>query len=122
MRRIEFGVAMLLMGIMGCQTGLRDFDLASKQFEVSYNVDSTQGLDSARLAVLVNTKAIYSFTKGGEGIVHTQLGMVSRDTIFQWKVQGDSLLINQDKYAVEKQVKGFKLKSNSAMLILRQQP
>ena len=116
-------IALLFLGlILSCSTGVREIDLISKQFEVSYNVDSTQGMDSSRIAGLLNAKTMYIFTEGGQGLVHTQYGMVSRDSSFRWQLQGDRLMINNQSYAIEKQLKGYKLKSDSAMLILRQQP
>ena len=108
--------------ITGCSGGVRDIDLESKQFEVTYNVDSTRGMDSTRLKTLQGSKAIYSFSKGGKGTQHTQTGMLSKDSSFTWQAKGDSLMINRDTYAIQKQDNGYKLKSASAMMILSQQP
>lgn len=117
------GIRAVLLGLpVGCNSGIRDLDFESRQFAVTYNIDSTKGIDSASLARLMNARAIYSFSKDGKGTNHMQMGMLSKDTPFTWKVEGDSLRINNKPYAVEKQDEGFILKSDSAKVILSQQP
>jgi hypothetical protein len=118
------GIALVFSGLMaGCSTGVRDIDLMGKQFDVSYNVDSTRGLDSMRTITLLNSKTILSFIEGGQGIVHRQTGTISKDSSFNWKMEEDGrVALNDQYYTIEKQVKGFKLKSDSAMLIFLQLP
>ena len=114
---------MLLPGLLaGCDTGVRELDFVSKQFSATYNIDSTRGLDSATLAKLMDSKAIYNFGEDGKGINHIQMGMVSKDTPFSWKVEKDSLVIDDQMYAVQKQEKGFILKSDSVKIMLSKQP
>jgi hypothetical protein len=113
----------VLLGFLAsCQSGLRDIDFESKQFTATYNVDSTNGVDTSSLSDLLDSKAIYSFSKGGKGTNHIRMGMLSKDTPFTWKVEGDSLRINNTPYAVQKQNEGFMLKSDSTKIILSQQP
>lgn len=114
--------AVLLSFLAGCKSGIRDIDFESKQFTATYNVDSTSGVDTSSLSDLLDSKAIYSFSKGGKGTNHIQMGMLSKDTPFTWQVEGDSLRINDTPYAVQKQDEGFMLKSDSAKIILSQQP
>ncbi len=102
--------------------GIRDLDLENKQFEVTYNVDSTRGLDSVSRENLMRSKAVYSFSENGKGTNHTQTGMLSKDTPFTWKIEGSGLRIDDKLYAVRKQDNGFILRSDSAKLILMQQP
>ncbi|WP_146624536.1 hypothetical protein [Larkinella arboricola] len=117
------GIGLLLSGLIaGCSTGMRDIDFINRQYEVSYNIDSTKGMDSARIAGLLNAKTVLNFLEGGQGTVHTQWGMVSKDSSFNWKLQEDQLVINDQSYTVEKLFKGYKLKSDAEMLIFRQQP
>lgn len=107
---------------IGCKSGVRKFDFESKQFSATFNVDSTLGIDSMRLANLVDSKAIYSFGEDGKGVTHIQMGMVSKDTPFTWKLQGDSLLIDNKPYAVQKQEQWLMLKSDSAKIMLSKAP
>ncbi|GAB3909919.1 hypothetical protein GCM10028803_48570 [Larkinella knui] len=123
MKSLPLGIASSLLGLLAsCTTGVRDIDLESKQFEATYNVDSTRGLDSARRQSLLNARAVYSFSKAGQGRLHTQIGMLSRDSSFTWKIKGDSLQIEGQTFAIKKQDNGYDLKSDSVMLILSQQP
>ena len=115
-----WGVSITLL--TGCNTGIRDLDFESKQFTATYNVDSTKGIDSIRLSSLMDSKAIYAFSKDGKGTNHIQMGMLSKDTPFTWKVEGDSLRIDNKPYAVQKQDQGFVLKSDSTKIMLSQQP
>jgi hypothetical protein len=118
----------LVMGItvliLGCTTGIRDLDLENKQFEATYNVDSTRGLDSTDMARLQLTKTIYSFGEDGVGTKHAQVGMLSTDSSFTWSIEGEkgeSLRINRNMYFVKEQSKGYRLMSDSTMLVLRLQ-
>ena len=114
----------VLMGFLavGCHSGIQDIDFESKQFTATYPVDSTNAVDTASLSDLLDSKAIYRFGKGGKGTNHIQIGMQAKDTPFTWKVEGDSLRINNTPYAVQKQGEAFMLRSDSARLILSQQP
>ncbi len=112
----------MLSLLAGCNPGIRDLDFESKQFSATYNVDSTRGIDSTRLPNLMDSKAIYAFSKDGKGTNHIQTGMLSKDTPFTWKMEGDSLRIDNKTYAVQKQDQGFILKSDSVKIILSQQP
>lgn len=113
----------LLLGLLaGCQTGVRDLDFTNKQFAATFNIDSTKGIDSTNLSMLRDSKAVYSFDEDGKGTNHIQMGMLSKDTPFSWKVQGDSLLIDNKPYWVKSENQGFLLKSDSAKIFLRQQP
>jgi hypothetical protein len=114
--------AVSLSLFIGCKKGIRDLDFESKQFMATYNVDSTRGIDRSNMARLMDSKAIYSFSKDGKGTNHIQMGMLSKDTPFTWKIQGDSLLFDNKPYAVQKQDQGFMLKSDSVKIILNQQP
>ncbi len=115
--------AVALSLFIGCNSKIRDLDFESKQFVATYNVDSTRGIiDSSNLANLIDSKAIYSFSKDGKGTNHVQMGMLSKDTPFTWKVAGDSLVIDNKPYAVQKQDQGFMLKSDSVKIMLSQQP
>lgn len=107
--------------LVGCQSGVRDLDFMNKQFAATFNVDSTKGIDSTNLATLSGSKAIYSFSEGGKGTNHIQMGMLSKDTPFTWKVQGDSLFIDDEPYTVKQQDQGFTLKSDSVKIFLSQQ-
>lgn len=115
------------MGVLGlgllssCQTGVRDIDFVSKQFAATYNVDSTKGIDSTNLASLMGSKAVYDFSKDGKGTNHIQMGMISKDTPFTWKVERDSLYIDKKGYAIERKDRGFTLRSDSAKIYLSQQ-
>ncbi|GAB3792410.1 hypothetical protein GCM10028819_02540 [Spirosoma humi] len=93
----------------------------NKQFVATFNVDSTKGIDSTNLATLSGSKAIYSFSEDGKGTNHIQMGMLSKDTPFTWKVQGDSLFIDNKPYTIKQQDQGFTLKSDSAKIFLSQQ-
>lgn len=116
------GICGLSLGLLvGCQSGVRNIDFMNKQFEATFNVDSTKGIDSTNLATLSSSKAIYSFSEDGKGMNHIQTGMLSKDTPFIWKVQGDSLFIDDKPYTIEHQNKGFVLKSDSAKIFLSQQ-
>lgn len=121
-RQTLYNWAVLLSLLTGCKTGVRDIDFESKQFTATYNVDSTRGIDTTNLNSLKESKALYSFSEAGKGINHVQMGMLSRDTPFTWKMEGDSLRIDNNVYAVVKQDQGFVLKSDSAKIILGQQP
>lgn len=117
------GIAIMsAVGWMGCSGGVRTIDLEGKQFEVTVNADSTAGLDSVRLEEMRQSPVIYNFSEGGEGQQHMQTGMLSRDTSFSWQVDGDSLQLDEERYAIEQTDEGFKLKSDSALLFLRTQP
>lgn len=118
----RFIPALLLGSVASCSPGVRDIDFESKQFEITYNLDSTRGLDSINTANLVRSKAVYAFSKDGKGTNHTQMGMLSKDTPFTWKVEDKNLRINNQLYAVEKQDNGYTLRSDSAKIILVQQP
>ena len=115
-----YGLSLSLLA--GCQTGVRDIDFMNKQFAATFNIDSTKGIDSTNLATLSDSKAVYSFSDGGKGTNHIQMGMLSKDTPFSWKVQGDSLLIDNKSYSVKPENQGFLLKSDSAKIFLSQQP
>ncbi|RYF53323.1 MAG: hypothetical protein EOO39_40930 [Cytophagaceae bacterium] len=108
--------------LVGCQTGVRDLDFTNKRFGATFNIDSTKGIDSTNLAMLSDSKAVYSFSEDGKGINHIQMGMLSKDTPFIWKVQGDSLLMDNKRYLVKPENQGFVLKSDSAKIFLIQQP
>ncbi|GAB3759579.1 hypothetical protein [Spirosoma pomorum] len=110
--------------VTGCTTGIRDLDLENKQFEATYNVDSTRGIDSTNMARLQLTKTIYSFGENGTGTKHAQIGMLSTDSMFSWSIEGDkgeTLRINRNAFFVKEQSKGYRLMSDSTMLILRLQ-
>ncbi len=116
-------IGVLFLGLSaGCDTGVRKLDFVSKQFTATYNIDSTRGIDSTVLARLMNSKAIYNFGEDGKGVNHIQMGMVSKDTPFSWKLEKDSLFIDAQAYAVQKQEKGFILKSDSVKIMLSKQP
>jgi hypothetical protein len=120
-RILAIGVTVL---VMGCTTGIRDLDLENKQFEATFNVDSTRGIDSTDMAQLRLTKTIYSFGEDGTGTKHAQIGMLSTDSTFSWAIEGDkgeTLRINRSTYFVKEQSKGYRLMSDSTMLILRLQ-
>jgi hypothetical protein len=108
--------------LSGCNTGVRDIDFMSKQFAATYNVDSTKGVDSTNLASLMGSKSVFDFKDDGKGTNHIQMGMLSKDTPFTWRVERDSLYIDQKGYSIEKQTKGFTLRSDSAKIFLSQQP
>lgn len=114
--------AISLCLLLGCESGIRDLDFVSKRFTATFNVDSTQGIDSTNLSSFINSTAIYSFGEKGKGTNHVQTGMLSKDTPFTWKVQGDSLYIDKEGYVVEKDVKGYVLRSDSAKIFLTLQP
>ena len=123
MAYLQLSLCAGLLGFLaGCNSGIREIDFESKKFTATYNVDSTNGIDTTSLSDLLDSKAIYSFNKGGKGTNHIQIGMLSKDTPFTWKVDGDSLRINNTPYAVQKQNEGFILKSDSAKIMLSQQP
>ena len=111
-----------LGSLAACSTGVRDIDFESKQFEVTYNLDSTRGIDSVNRENLMKSKAVYAFSKGGKGTNHTQMGMLSKDTPFTWKIADKNLTIDNQTYAIEKQDNGYTLRSDSAKIILVQQP
>lgn len=108
--------------LVGCSSGVRDLDFVSKRFTVTYNIDSTRGIDTTNLDNLTNASAIYTFNEDGKGTNHVRTGLLSRDTPFTWKVQADSLYINNTRYSVQKDVKGFILRSDSAKVFLSIQP
>ncbi|MBC3787494.1 hypothetical protein [Spirosoma utsteinense] len=112
----------LLASLVACEVGIRDLDFESKQFTATFNVDSTLGIDSTSLTSLTGSKAIYSFSKDGKGTNHIQMGMLSKDIPFTWKLEGDSLRIDGEPYAVRKQDEGYMLKSDSVKIMLSQQP
>lgn len=115
--------ALLLFWQSSCNTGsIRDLDLINQQFQITYNVDSTRGLDSTQLATLQTSKAIYTFSKKGEGNRHILMGMLSKDTPFSWSLKKDSLLIDQTAYHIKKEGQRLVLRSDSAKIILSKQP
>ena len=59
--------------LVGCESGVRDLDFINKQFQATYNLDSTRIIDSTQLEAFPNAKAIYNFGEDGKGI-----------TIFKW--------------------------------------
>lgn len=111
-----------IAGLTSCESGVRDLDLINKQFQATYNLDSTRTIDSSRLAALRNTKAVYNFSEDGKGTTHLQMGMVSNDIPFTWTIRKDSLTIDQTVYLVRKQDKGLVLVNDSIKLMLSQQP
>ncbi|MGF7217642.1 hypothetical protein GGR92_003817 [Spirosoma lacussanchae] len=117
-----FGYFLLSGSLAGCNSGIRYFDFISKQFTVTYNVDSTRGLDSSRMASLTNITSVYIFSEGGKGTNHVQMGMLSRDTPFTWSIRTDSLIIDNKGYAVQKQDIGYILRADSVKIILSKQP
>jgi hypothetical protein len=70
----------------------------------------------------MDSKAIYNFGEAGKRIIHIQMGMLSKDTPFSWKVEKYSLFIDNQAYGVQQQEKGFILKSDSAKIVLSKQP
>ncbi|GAB4023270.1 hypothetical protein [Spirosoma koreense] len=108
--------------LIGCDTGVRELDFINKQFQATYNLDSTRTIDSTRLAALRNAKAVYNFSEDGKGTTHIQMGMVSNDIPFTWKVQNDSLSINKAVYLVRKQNRGLVLVNDSVKLFFSRQP
>ncbi|MCX6212907.1 hypothetical protein [Spirosoma sp.] len=108
--------------LTGCESGIREIDFESKQFTATSTINSTAHADTASLTHLMDSKPIYSFSKGGKGINHIRIGMVSKNKPFTWKMKGDSLRINNESYAVQKQNQGFVLRSDSIQIILSQQP
>lgn len=117
---ITLGV--LCVGLLtGCETGIRRLDFESKQYMATYNVDSTKGLDSTNIVTLIDSKAIYVFSEDGKGMSHIQTGMLSKDTPFTWKVQNDSMFIDNKEYAVERQDRGFIFRSDSVKMFLSPQ-
>ena len=116
-------ISVILLGLTAsCSPGVRDIDFESKQFEVTYNLDSTRGIDSIDTQNLLKSKAIYAFSKDGKGMNHTQMGMLSKDTPFSWKMEDKNLRIDNQVYTIEKQDNGYILRSDSAKIILVQQP
>jgi hypothetical protein len=111
-----------LLTLSGCSSGLRDLDFVSKTFTATVNIDSTRGIDSTDLDGYIGSKSLYSFEEKGIGTNHVQMGILSKDTPFRWKVSGDSLYMDKDGYVVERKVKGFILRSDSAKIYLYQQP
>lgn len=120
--RLLIGWSLFIGSLAGCKTGVRDIDFMSKQFAATINLDSTQGIDSTKLSQLKASKTIYSFSEGGKGISYIETGMISEENPFVWKIQGDTLLINNKPYAVQKMDMGFTLKSDSAKILLSKQP
>lgn len=114
--------AISLCFLFGCKSGVRDLDFVSKKFSATYNVDSTLGIDSSNLNSLMGSKAVYSFEEKGKGTNHVQMGMLSKDTPFTWKVQNDSLYIDDAVYVIQRETRGFILRSDSAKIFLSQQP
>ncbi len=111
-----------LIWVTGCGSGVRDLDFINKQFQVTYNLDSTRTIDSTQLTTFRNATATYTFTEDGKGINHVQTGLLSTDVPFTWALHNDSLTIDQSTYTVRKQHKGFVLINDSTKLILSQQP
>ncbi len=105
-----------------CGSGVRDLDFINKQFQVTYNLDSTRTIDSTQLTTFRNATATYTFTEDGRGMNHVQMGMLSTDVPFTWTLNNDSLTIDQSIYTIRKQYKGFVLINDSTKLILSQQP
>ncbi|GAB2563741.1 hypothetical protein [Spirosoma aerophilum] len=123
MNRQSIIIWSLAIGLFAaCNTGVRDIDFISQQFSATYNVDSTKGIDSTNLASLMGSKSVFAFSEDGKGLNHIQMGMLSKDTPFTWKLEKDSLYIDQKAYAVQKQDKGFILKSDSTKIMLSKQP
>lgn len=110
-----------LIWVTGCGSGVRDLDFINKQFQVTYNLDSTRTIDSTQLIPFKNATATYTFMEDGKGMNHVQTGMLSTDVPFTWTLKNDSLSIDQSTYKVRKQNKGFVLVNNSTKLILSQQ-
>jgi len=106
----------------GCNPGVRELDFIDKQFQATYNLDSTRTIDSTRLAALRNAKAVYAFSEGGKGVNHIRIGMVSSDIPFTWSIRNDSLTIGQAVYSVRKENKGFVLFNDSVKLMFSQHP
>lgn len=106
----------------GCNSGVRDLDFINKQFQATYNLDSTRTIDSTRLAALRNAKAVYNFSESGKGTTHIQMGMVSNDIPFTWTIKNDSLTIDKAVYFVRKQDKSLVLVNDSVKLVFSQQP
>ncbi|MFD1143540.1 hypothetical protein ACFQ4C_20605 [Larkinella insperata] len=113
--------ALILFLQSSCSSGVRDLDLINKQFQITYNVDSTRGLDSTNLAIFQNSKAIYAFSEGGKGTSHMQTGMLSKDHLFTWSLKKDSLLIDQTTYRIQKEGQRLVLRSDSAKIMMSQQ-
>ncbi len=111
-----------LTWVTGCGSGVRDLDFINKQFQVTYNLDSTRTIDSMQLTTFRNATATYTFTEDGNGMNHVQTGMLSTDVPFTWALNNDSLTIDRSTYTVRKQHKGFVLINDSTKLILSQQP
>ena len=86
----------------------------NKKFQITYNLDSTRGFDSLRITTLKTSQALYNFGDDGKGTMHIQTGMLSEDNPFTWKVQNDTLFIDQKAYAVRKQDQTFVLRSEVA--------
>lgn len=123
MKRQSIIILSLCLGpLTGCNTGVRDIDFISQQFAATYNVDSTKGIDSTNLASLMGSKSVFAFSDEGKGTNHIQMGMLSKDTPFTWRIDRDSLFIDQKGYAIQKQDKGFILKSDSTKIMLTKQP
>ncbi|WP_420151560.1 hypothetical protein [Spirosoma sp.] len=106
---------------ISCENGVRDLDFINKQFQVTYNIDSTRTLDSTRLDALRNSKAVYNFSEGGKGTTHIQTGMLSNDIPFTWRFENDSLFINKTAYGVQKQDKGLVIRNDSVKMVLSPQ-
>jgi|GEM_PF-2355680 len=107
--------------LASCDTGVRKLDLINKQFQATYNLDSTRTIDSTKLAAFRDAKAIYNFSEGGKGTTHIQMGMVSNDIPFTWTINNDSLSIDQAVYFVRKQDKGLILVNDSVKLVFSPQ-
>lgn len=123
MKYVRLVLGLLLIACFtGCDSGVRDLDFINKQFQVTYNLDSTRTIDSTKLAAFRNSKAIYNFSEGGKGTTHIQMGMVSNEIPFTWRIKNDSLSINKAVYFARKQDKGFVLTNDSVKLVLSQQP
>jgi hypothetical protein len=108
--------------LTSCNTGVRDLDLINQQFQVTYNTDSTRGIDSTHLASLQNAKAIYTFSEDGKGTSHVLTGMLSKDEPFTWSMKKDTLLINQAAYHIKKEGQRIVLRSDSVKIMLNLQP
>lgn len=113
---------LLSVALASCGSGVRDLDFINKQFQVTYNLDSTRTIDSTRLIHLRQATAIYTFGEDETGVTHIRTGMVSTDRPFTWTLNKDTLTINRVAYTVRKQDKGFVLVNDSVKFVLSQQP
>lgn len=114
--------AVWLALLAGCKHGTGANDFERKQFTATYTAAARQETDTTSLTHLLDSKAIYTFREDGKGINHVQIGMKSKDRLFTWKMEGDSLRIDNKPYGVRKHPQGFVLTSDSVSITLRQQP